>query len=122
MDPSPPHHTRGPGPGRPPGAGGGAAEAGAGGAEPDLFGLAALSAEELESLRGRSVWALKPAWCQPWSILGTGVAVVALADLLSPWLAALAALPIAAWWYVFLLAYPQQFDEAMEREAQRRGA
>jgi hypothetical protein len=47
---------------------------------------------------------------------------VALADLFSPWLAALAALPVAAWWYVILLAYPQEFGEAVEREAQRRGA
>ena len=89
---------------------------------PDAFGLRALSAAELDGLRGRSVWELKPAWCQPWSILGAGTAAVGGADLLSPWLAGLVALPVAAWWYVFLFAYPQAFEEAVQEEAARRAA
>ena len=81
-----------------------------------------------------NVWAYKPPWCQPWSILVTGAAVVAGAWAVSgrsPVWAALAALPIAAWWYFFLLVMPAQFRAyaeqsnaelaAQQQQQQRRG-
>lgn len=71
-----------------------------------------------------NVWTHKPAWCQPWSIVGTGGAVVAGVWALSAgstgWTAA-AALPVAAWWWLFLGVYPQQFrDYAEGLNAQQR--
>ena len=52
-----------------------------------------------------NVWAYKPVWCQPWSIVGTGAAIVGGVWTISGgshgWTAA-AALPVAAWWFLFL--------------------
>ncbi|KAL4448544.1 hypothetical protein ABPG75_005763 [Micractinium tetrahymenae] len=74
-----------------------------------------------------NVWAYKPAWCQPYSILATGSLVVSAVWLTSggspAWTAA-AALPVAAWWYLFLAVYPAQFREYAEgvnAERQQRG-
>lgn len=68
--------------------------------------------------------AYKPAWCQPYSIVATGSFVVAgawLASGGSPGWTAAAALPVAAWWYLFLAVYPAQFQEYAEgMNAQRR--
>lgn len=59
--------------------------------------------------------------CQPWSILGTGVGVIAAANLLSHgnifW-TGFAALPIAVWWYVFLVLVPAEFKEYVEAQSQ----
>lgn len=62
------------------------------------------------------VWATKPPWCQPWTIGLTGSLIVYAPTLVfhAKWLSALVALPIAAWWYVFLVAYPKQFREYVE--------
>ena len=60
------------------------------------------------------VWATKPAWCQPWSIVGTGAAIVggvwAVSGHSAGWTAA-AAVPIAAWWYLFLGLMPAGYRE-----------
>jgi hypothetical protein len=54
------------------------------------------------------LWAQKPWWCQPWSILLTGVAVVVGSWC---WLRLLwVSLPLAGavllWWWVFLVLVP----------------
>ncbi|PRW57056.1 hypothetical protein C2E21_4086 [Chlorella sorokiniana] len=64
-----------------------------------------------------NVWTHKPAWCQPWSILATGSTVVAgvwAVSSGSPGWTAAAALPVAAWWWLFLGIYPQQFRQYAE--------
>ena len=54
----------------------------------------------------------KPPWCQPWTIVGTGTAVIAGSWSVCRGWAAIIALGIsgavAVWWYVFLVLYPQQ--------------
>ncbi|KAI8473606.1 MAG: hypothetical protein J3K34DRAFT_366716 [Monoraphidium minutum] len=63
------------------------------------------------------VWASKPAWCQPWTILATGAAIVGgawAASGRSPLWACLAALPVGAWWYQFLGVMPAQYREYAE--------
>jgi len=54
-------------------------------------------------------WQLKPRWCRPWSILLTGAALVGGTWLLarSPWVTLLVAVPVAAWWWVFLILWPR---------------
>lgn len=68
--------------------------------------------------------AYKPAWCQPYSILATGGLVVSSVWLVSggsPGWTGAAALPVAAWWYLFLAVYPAQFREYAEGvNAERR--
>jgi hypothetical protein len=63
------------------------------------------------------VWASKPVWCQPWTILGTGGAFVAGVWAISGgstgWTVA-GALPVAAWWYLFLGIMPAQYREYAE--------
>lgn len=64
-----------------------------------------------------NVWSYKPVWCQPWSIVATGAAAVggvwAMSGHSFGW-AAVVAVPVAAWWLLFLGLYPAQFREYAE--------
>ena len=63
-----------------------------------------------------SIWALKPWWCQPWSIVLTGIAVVA-ASLFWPgrlWLSLLLAAGVVAWWLLFLVLVPAAWKREQE--------
>lgn len=67
-----------------------------------------------------SLWQLKPWWCQPWSILLTGIAVPAASWLLLhrwPITVPLAGL-VMLWWWLFLVVAPRGYAS----EAQRRPA
>ena len=62
-------------------------------------------------------WSLKPWWCQPWSILLTGVLVIAGSWLLLHrwWISAPVAVAVLAWWGLFLVLVPAAYlDEAGE--------
>ena len=55
-----------------------------------------------------SIWDLKPWWCQPWSIVSTGVLLV-LASLIWPgrlWFSLLVGAGVTAWWLLFLVLVP----------------
>ncbi|MGQ4649576.1 DUF6737 family protein [Lyngbya aestuarii] len=56
-----------------------------------------------------SPWSYKPWWCQPWSILLTGIIIIASSwMLLDPlWLRILVSCPILVWWFYFLLLWPE---------------
>jgi uncharacterized membrane protein len=56
-----------------------------------------------------NVWNDKPRWCQPWSILLTGITIISGCWFFTRilWLTILIALPILIWWFVFLILYPQ---------------
>ena len=60
-----------------------------------------------------SVWDYKPAWCQPWSIILTGIFIVTGSWLLlhNFWISLAVSLPIIAWWTYFLILYPKAFAE-----------
>ncbi|MEB3827807.1 DUF6737 family protein [Phormidium sp. CCY1219] len=59
-------------------------------------------------------WNYKPWWCQPWSILLTGVTAIAGSWLLlhKIWITILVALPILTWMGFFLLIWPQLMRES----------
>ena len=61
-----------------------------------------------------SVWNYKPWWCQPWSILLTGVVIIGGSWLLTKtlWITILLSVPILAWWGYFLVLYPQLVKKA----------
>ncbi|WP_204138494.1 DUF6737 family protein [Halomicronema sp. CCY15110] len=61
-----------------------------------------------------SVWDYKPWWCQPWSILLTGVSIIGGSWLLFHryWVTGIVAVPILAWMGFFLLVYPRLMAEA----------
>ncbi|GAB4281682.1 MAG: hypothetical protein Fur0025_10390 [Oscillatoriaceae cyanobacterium] len=54
-------------------------------------------------------WQLKPWWCQPWSILLTGVSIIGGSWWLGHkiWLTLLVAGPISVWMGFFLLVWPK---------------
>lgn len=63
-------------------------------------------------------WAHKPVWCQPWSILASGITFVAGARWItggSTVATVVAAVPILAWWYLFLVLVPADFREYAEK-------
>ncbi len=80
--------------------------------------LQELSVEDVQRGSGKdldtNVWAHKPAWCQPWSILATGAGFIGIVNTISGHSAiwtGLASAPILVWWYVFLVAYPAEFKD-----------
>lgn len=56
-----------------------------------------------------NVWTYKPWWCQPWSILLTGMALIggSWGLMKMVWLTVLVAVPVLAWMGFFLLVYPR---------------
>lgn len=54
-------------------------------------------------------WNYKPWWCQPWSILLTGVTLITGSWLLfkTIWLTVLVAIPLLVWMGFFLLVWPR---------------
>ena len=58
-----------------------------------------------------SIWALKPWWCQPWSILLTGVVAVATSWwwLQRWWITGPVALVVLLWWLLFLVLVPASY-------------
>lgn len=61
-----------------------------------------------------SLWSQKPWWCQPWSIVLTGVALVG-GSLLWPgrwWVSLPLALAVLLWWGVFLVLAPAAYRAA----------
>ncbi|MBD2203784.1 hypothetical protein H6G33_21535 [Calothrix sp. FACHB-1219] len=56
-----------------------------------------------------SPWNYKPWWCQPWSILLTGITIISGSWLIfkTIWLTVLISIPILIWMGFFLLIWPQ---------------
>ena len=54
------------------------------------------------------LWSQKPWWCQPWSIILTGLVVVVGSWVLMHriWITGSAALAVASWWCLFLVIAP----------------
>ncbi|CAM6099834.1 unnamed protein product [Calypogeia fissa] len=71
------------------------------------------------SLEYDSVWDTKPAWCQPWTIVGTGMGVIAASWLPfhNAFVSGGVTLLIGLWWYSFLYMYPLGYSEMI---AERR--
>jgi hypothetical protein len=67
-----------------------------------------------------SIWSHKPWWCQPWTILLTGVIAGAGSWFLLrlAWVTTLVSMGVLLWWLVFLVlvpaAYRQQQDSSQD--------
>ncbi|MAH56984.1 MAG: hypothetical protein CMN91_00830 [Synechococcus sp. ARS1019] len=61
-----------------------------------------------------SIWSHKPWWCQPWTILLTGVVVIGLSWFVIQliWFTAFIALGVMAWWLLFLVLVPKAYLES----------
>lgn len=55
------------------------------------------------------LWQSKPWWCQPWTIILTGIIIIASSWLLfyKIWLTMIVAIPIFVWWIYFLILLPR---------------
>lgn len=68
-----------------------------------------------------SVWQYKPWWCQPWSILLTGITLITASWLLfhKIWLTILVAIPLLTWMGFFLLIYPKAYMQMIKEQGTR---
>jgi hypothetical protein len=66
-----------------------------------------------ETTKYLNVWDYKPWWCQPWSIILTGISIIVTSWLLTKivWIAIGISIPIILWWVYFLIFYPQLFKQ-----------
>jgi hypothetical protein len=67
-------------------------------------------------------WSHKPWWCQPWSIVGTGLAVSAASWVLLQrwWITAPVVAAVLVWWWLFLVLVPAA-SAAVEGQLQAAG-
>jgi hypothetical protein len=65
-----------------------------------------------------SLWQLKPWWCQPWSILLTGLTAMVGSWLFLHrwWISVPVSLAIVMWWWVFLVVVPRAFQAELDGE------
>ena len=68
---------------------------------------------KISNTESTSVWNYKPGWCQPWSIILTGIVAIAASWLVvaNIWLTVAVSCLIMAWWVYFLVLYPKAFAE-----------
>ena len=65
--------------------------------------------KEISEQKSLSPWSYKPWWCQPWSILLTGVTIISGSWLLFKtfWVTIVVSVPILTWMGFFLLIWPR---------------
>jgi hypothetical protein len=63
------------------------------------------------------LWQSKPWWCQPWTIILTGLIIISSSWLLfqTIWLTVLVAIPISIWWAYFLIVVPRLLKNNINR-------
>jgi hypothetical protein len=63
------------------------------------------------------LWQSKPWWCQPWTIILTGIIIIASSWLVfhKIWLSLIVAIPIVIWWGYFLIIVPRLLKEQSSR-------
>ena len=83
-----------------------------------------LQAQPLSVAQDLSIWSQKPWWCQPWSILLTGVAVVSFSWLLFGrwWVSLVVSTGVLLWWGLFLVLVPAAWrQEALKAQGEGGG-
>lgn len=70
-----------------------------------------------------TIWEFKPWWCQPWTIFGTGVAIIGATYAVTHfvWLTLVVAAGMVFWWFLFLGVYPTVLEsEGVLEELKKR--
>jgi hypothetical protein len=65
-----------------------------------------------------NLWNHKPWWCQPWSILLTGLGIITGSWLLFSNLiiTGIILILVTIWWYYFLVLYPRLVEKIINEE------
>lgn len=73
---------------------------------------------DFSNLESSNIWDYKPSWCQPWSILLTGILLSAGSWFVLNviWITAIISILVTVWWIYFLIMYPQMFKEYVENQ------
>ncbi|MFZ9270908.1 MAG: DUF6737 family protein [Prochlorococcaceae cyanobacterium] len=68
--------------------------------------------------RPLSIWLFKPWWCQPWSIVLTGIVVIGASWVLVHrlWITVPVAAAVLLWWVLFLGLVPAAYRDQMARD------
>lgn len=68
----------------------------------------------MSTQKSLSIWSYKPWWCQPWSILLTGVTIISGSWVVvkSIWITVLISLAILVWWAYFLVLLPEMIKHS----------
>lgn len=63
-------------------------------------------------------WDLKPWWCQPWSILSTGLLFISISwwGTKILWLTALISIGVIGWWALFLVLAPAVYRQQINQQ------
>ncbi len=77
--------------------------------------------KQLSEEKRFSAWDYKPWWCQPWSILLTGIPLISGSWLLFKiiWVTVIVAVPVLTWMGFFLLLWPKLMQEYYQQSAQK---
>lgn len=69
-----------------------------------------------------SPWSYKPWWCQPWSILLTGITLISGSWLLfkTLWVTIIVSIPLLIWMGFFLLVWPKLMIESGVLESEQK--
>lgn len=65
-----------------------------------------------------SIWNYKPWWCQPWSIILTGILLIggSWLLLLNLWITSFVAIPVLIWMIYFVLIFPKLAIASIEKD------
>lgn len=65
-------------------------------------------------------WNSKPWWCQPWSIVVTGIFLISGAWFLTKtlWVTLIISVPVLAWMGLFLILWPQAMKQFYTEQQQ----
>lgn len=69
-----------------------------------------------------SPWSYKPWWCQPWSILLTGITLISGSWLLfkTLWVTIIVSIPLLIWMGFFLLVWPKLVIQSGVLESEQK--
>jgi hypothetical protein len=73
----------------------------------------------LSTQKSLNIWHYKPWWCQPWSIILTGITIIGASWAIAKtiWLTVPISLLILVWWTYFLIILPEMIRRSqIERE------
>ncbi len=72
----------------------------------------------MDSKTKKNYWALKPYWCQPWSIITSGILAIAFTWIFlnSIIITLILGTLVFVWWLVFLILAPNLYEKSFEKK------